>query len=489
MNQANNEIRRGGIEGGPGNVSGGSGGTEGVGSGPVAPSGSLLNPVYVLTGDGVRNEEAQVSPSVCVILRSENANNTCVSSESRPCLGIMTAREGDSGFQNEQNNSNLDDFNSSNNDAQSVSLLDMTGCENSNDFGDITYVEFPNDFDKSLNLNSNNIDNNTDSTDINVDNNIVKDVELEKNSDVEGNPKKKRISSAERRFQKKCRLEEEKGREFRDKNKNRPMSELQKKVNDEYKKKMSYAQCAKTHEMLEIRADNFEILLDQADFDKIDKDLLYKYAGMDIVEDPENMIMDEDDEDENVENQEPKFFYGLVGGISNGCCWFACDNKETADFVREHAPSILPPPPLSENYKYVVYSATEKPFRYMKCKIPKKMWNTKRKLQCLFKASNNCLNQKIPNSEGVLSNVHFKITAGCHDYKEEIINNRFFWIQMEVDEKLMPTLTGINQKGSLKLGASPINLIGGGIVSETKKQIEKSLTGDLADLVPEDLRA
>ena len=59
---------------------------------------------------------------------------------------------------------------------------------------------------------------------------------------------------------------------------------------------------------------------------------------------------------------------------------------------------------------------------------------------------------------------------------------------MEIDEKLMPTLTGTDQRGALKLGASPISLIGGGIVSETKKQIEKQLTGSLGDLVEEEIR-
>ena len=89
----------------------------------------------------------------------------------------------------------------------------------------------------------------------------------------------------------------------------------------------------------------------------------------------------------------------------------------------------------------------------MKCKIPKKMWN----------------------SEAVLADVHFIITAVCYDYKEEIINNKFFWIQMEVDEKLMPTLTGIDQRGSLKLGASSFNLIGGGIVQRLKSKLRRIL--------------
>ena len=79
------------------------------------------------------------------------------------------------------------------------------------------------------------------------------------------------------------------------------------------------------------------------------------------------------------------------------------------------------------------------------------------------------------NSEAVLADVHFIITAVCYDYKEEIINNKFFWIQMEVDEKLMPTLTGINQRGSLKLGASSFNLIGGGIVQRLKSKLRRIL--------------
>ena len=59
----------------------------------------------------------------------------------------------------------------------------------------------------------------------------------------------------------------------------------------------------------------------------------------------------------------------------------------------------------------------------------------------------------------------------------------FFWLQVEVDKKLMPLLTGSEHRGALKLGASPINLIVGGIVLETKKQIEKDLIQQPDDLV------
>ena len=52
----------------------------------------------------------------------------------------------------------------------------------------------------------------------------------------------------------------------------------------------------------------------------------------------------------------------------------------------------------------------------------------------------------------------------------------------------MPILTGNELKGALKLGASPINLIGGGIVSETKKNLEKQMTQHLDEIVDQDIR-
>lgn len=509
MNQANKNTTDGSVERGPGHTLGGGGGTEVGGNSPVTLSGSNQEPGTVLSGEGVKGA-VQVSPCIdmCIDRRSQNAN--C--SDTRPRSNSMNASFGDSSFQTKKNNSRLDDFNSTNDDVQSVSQLDETGFDNSNvNYGDITYVEFPEGVDRNISINE--VDNIhfDKSINLNDDNNIIKDnMEIEKekdnnmdnsktdktdkdnSSDVdqEENPKKKRISNSERRWRKKCRLEEEKGKEFKEKNKDKPITELQKKVNEAYKKKMSYAQCAKTHEMLEIRSSNLDIQLDQPDFDKIDMELLYKYAGLDVADDPESINVDDDDElEDNTEIEScNKNFYGLVGGISQGCCWFACDNVQTADFVREHAPNILPPAPYTNSYKYVVYSASQKPFRYMKCKVPKKMWNSKKKLQALFKASNNCLRSTYANEEGVPTQVHFKITAGCHNYREEIVNNKFFWVQMEIDEKLMPTLTGMDQRGALKLGASPISLIGGGIVSETKKQIEKQLTGDLDALVEEELR-
>jgi hypothetical protein len=508
MEQTKNmEISDESVERGPGHTLGGGGGTVVGGNGPVTLSGSNSDPGSVLSGEGVKGA-VQVSPGLdmCIDRRSENAK-IC---DTRPRSDSMNASFGDASFQNKMNNSRLDDFNSTNDDAQSVSNLDMTGDNSIVNYGDITYVDMcipegltknPSqndvdniDFDRSINLND----------DTNIVKDPVRDTEQQKTSDnterddeeaddteKEENPKKKRISNSERRFRKKLRMEEEKGKEFREKNKNKPLSELQKKVNEAYKKKLSYAQCAKTHEMLEIRSSNLDVMLDQPDFDKIDMELLYKYAGLDVVaDDPENINVDDDDEiDGNTEIKDcNKNFYGLVGGISQGCCWFACDNVQTADFVREHAPNILPPAPYTDSYKYVVYSASEKPFRYMKCKVPKKMWNSKKVLQALFKASNNCLKSTYPTDDGTQREVHFKITAGCHNYKEEIINNKFFWVQMEIDEKLMPTLTGTDQRGALKLGASPISLIGGGIVSETKKQIEKQLTGSLGDLVEEEIR-
>lgn len=479
MSETNMEINYGGIEGGLGDALGGSGGTNGGdgGLGPVAPNESLPKPGAAHAGLDDLDTSVQVNSILSVCCgRSKNANYGGTGPDSNTTSADISFSNGDTSILDKTNLSRIDDFNSTNDDAESVSL-NSTGFDNSNiNYADITYVSMPDDF-QCINLNE---------TNVFVKENREKETEKEKNR-TEEDPKKKRLSNSERRWRKKCKLDEEKGKEFREKNKDKPMSDLQKKVNEAYKKKLSYAQCTKTHEMLEVRSTDLDVMLDQPDFDKIDRELLYMYAGLEINDDPSNVDEDErsEDEDDDENNGKNKFFYGLVGGISQGCCWLACDNADTVAFVKQNVPLILPPSPFTDKYKYMVYSASQKPFRYMKCKIPKKMWDTKKRLQALFKATNPCLNMKVPDetNPGKNRQVRFKIVAGCHDYEAEIIMNKFFWIQVEVDEKLMPILTGNEHRGALKLGASPINLIGGGIVSETKKQIERELTQQPEDLI------
>ena len=518
MNQKPMNERDGGIEGGSGDALGGSGGTLGGGEGvgPVAPNGSS-QPETAHSGlevmDGV-----QVNLNMCVCCgRSKNANSMCecadaIGTGTGPGLNITNCTDTD--IQNKPNNSWLD-FNSTNENINSISFLNETGFNNSNvNYADITYVNIPinNTLDNDTNfvkdeslLNADELmkelekgqDTNENKKDVDermdADENDKGETEKHDKEAKEECPKKKRLSNSERRWLKKCKLEEEKGKAIMEKNKKKPMSELQTKVNEAYKKKLSYAECTKTHEMLEVRSSDLDIMLDQPDFDKIDRELLYRYAGMEVNDDPDNFDGDEnesEDEEDDEDKALNKSFYGLVGGISQGCCWFACDNEETAAFVKKVVPTIIPPSPYADKYKYVVYSASQKPFRYMKCKIPKKMWDTKKRLQFLFRTTNNCLKNRVPDeaNPGKTRLVRFKIVAGCHNYNAEIVNDRFFWIQIEVDELLMPILTGNEHRGALKLGASPITLIGGGIVSETKRNIEKQMTQHLDDIVSQELR-
>ena len=125
-------------------------------------------------------------------------------------------------------------------------------------------------------------------------------------------------------------------------------------------------------------------------------------------------------------------------------------------------------------YKYTVYEASEKPFRYMKAKIPLRYWATKKKLTGMLRIFNPCLRQTLPNHKNVKKIVHFKIIAGCVDQSENI-EGKYFWIQCEVDERLISQLTDPTMRGALQLGASPINLYGGGIVGETKKKLAEKI--------------
>ena len=124
----------------------------------------------------------------------------------------------------------------------------------------------------------------------------------------------------------------------------------------------------------------------------------------------------------------------------------------------------------------MVYEASNKPFRYLKGKVPARYWATKKKLTGMLKIFNECLRKTMPNHKNINKFVHFKIVAGCVDYDEEIIDGKFFWINCEVDERLICKLTDPSMRGQLRIGASPINLYGGGVVSETKAKLAKKIS-------------
>ena len=57
-----------------------------------------------------------------------------------------------------------------------------------------------------------------------------------------------------------------------------------------------------------------------------------------------------------------------------------------------------------------------------------------------------------------------------------------------MDERIISKLTDPIMKGCFKIGASPIQLFGGGIVSETKEKLSKKITAELNQAIDSDIR-
>ena len=108
----------------------------------------------------------------------------------------------------------------------------------------------------------------------------------------------------------------------------------------------------------------------------------------------------------------------------------------------------------------------------MRCKIHQKFWNCRTNVQLFIFNSNPCLRAMITDDNGVEKYPHFVIMEGCCEDKEEI-EGGYFWIDVEVDEKLFGDLIAL--KGQIKLGASYIKLIGGGMVSAAKTRLRDNI--------------
>ena len=501
MSETNSMEHDGGVAGSPG---GGAPRGSGETVGPVASTGSRTGTATVQAGSGGGLNAGQVTFNY-ISKNPKNAESVCSGG-----TGIELGREnavGDTAPKNLEtsiiNNCSREDDDSIINDVsfisegESFSLFDRTNYNDSNiNIADLTVVDH--NF-SAFSLNDFYVKEKND-----LEPEIEKGASEQVNNDANNvETKQKRLSNSERRFAKKLRRDEELGRQIREANKGKPMTDMQAKVNKEIKHKTSYAEATKTkHVMLEVRADNYDVSLEQEDFDTIDRELIFRYADITLddkePDDVENenadgindsamrAVINDSDEEDVADRDTEKYFCGYIGGLAQGACWFACDNKETELFIKSQVPLIVAP--NSGNYKYVVYDASKKPFRYMKAKIPKRLWSTKKRLTSLFSLFNECLRVPLPNHKGVMKHIHFKIVAGCTDYEAEIKEGKYFWIQLEMDERIISKLTDPAMKGCLRLGASPIQLFGGGIVAQTKEKLTKKLTDELNQAIDSDIR-
>ena len=261
--------------------------------------------------------------------------------------------------------------------------------------------------------------------------------------------KTRKFKTSDRRYNKKLRREAMEAKDAREASKK--ASTFGKEVDKEYLKKPSFAECVKSTVMLEIRSTDLGVELEQCDFDELDGKLLEIKA---------------------LEYSGPAFDYGIFGGIGNNAIWIACSNQATADFVKLTAPTIKPPE--YSGWTYQVFDNEHKPYRYMKLRVHKKFWNNSTNLKKFIDVCNPFLTTPIAvDDEGEAVMPHFVIMAGCCENKEEEIKDNYFWIDIEIGEKLFSNLIAL--KGQIKLGASFVKLIGGGMVYAAKKKIKDNL--------------
>ena len=208
----------------------------------------------------------------------------------------------------------------------------------------------------------------------------------------------------------------------------------------------SYAQAAKAAGglMLEVRNHNQDYLLEQSDFDLIDRE-----CGLKFLE-----LWKEGD-------QEKFEDYDMDGGLSQGGVWISCKNQVTLDVVKEFAGTLTSP--NEEGGKYKVYTEDEKPFLYIQAWIPGRWWSVRDKLFELITFSNRWLVD--PLEDGQIP--HFRLSSGLGRKKA---NDRgFFECTFEVDENLFPLIA--KKRGEFKIAMSKTKFFGSGIVAAAKRMI------------------
>ena len=260
----------------------------------------------------------------------------------------------------------------------------------------------------------------------------------------------RKFKTSDRRYNKKLRREAMEAKDAKEAGK-KPSS-FGKEVDTEYMKKPTFAECVKTTVMLEIRSTDLGVELEQCDFDALDGKLLEIKA---------------------LDYEGPEFDYGIFGGIGNNAIWIACQNKETADFVKLTAPTIKPPE--YSGWTYQVFDNEHKPFRYMKLRVHKKFWPKNAvNMKKFIETCNPFLKTPISiDDDGAPVMPHFVIMGGCCENEVEEIKDNYFWIDVEIGEKLFANLIAL--KGQIRLGASYVKLLGGGMVYAAKKKIKDSI--------------
>ena len=246
------------------------------------------------------------------------------------------------------------------------------------------------------------------------------------------------------------------------------------------KQKKSFAEVLKEGRLLvEIRASDPDIQLEQEDFDHIDAATFFALPQVREVKDN----MTEEESDWKIEFK----------GVAHGACWYSCANDLTVENWTKVMKLIQPPE--DKNYTYVIYGPNNRPYRYFTIRVPRLFLkycnNDMAKLTNAIKGVNPCLTKTFFNKEGEERKCHFKVLKvldGDKRSDKPKDDPKYCILRLEVEELLFQPL--IEAGGEIRVGMSPYQVRGGGIMAAIRKQKEVGTVAAVKQLQqppPEDM--
>ena len=200
--------------------------------------------------------------------------------------------------------------------------------------------------------------------------------------------------------------------------------------------KQTFADKTREGILVEFRSSVPGAPLVQEDFDHLERTILQHYLDI----------------------PEPTFAYRTINsGISQGGVWYACENQETADFLRNLVPGIDPPEGMGA-YSYVIGNGE---LRYIKLKLPSKLWMSRDRLVKSLRLQNPSL-QTYLDETGQRVQARFHVTQGLEPENEAAARQQqYTFVTIEVHVNTVQAIVDLN--GEVLIGNSRVRVTGAGI--------------------------
>ena len=215
--------------------------------------------------------------------------------------------------------------------------------------------------------------------------------------------------------------------------------------------KQTFAEKTREGFLVEFRSSIPGAPLVQEDFDHLERTILQHYLDI----------------------PEPTFAYRTINsGISQGGVWYACENQETADFLRNIVPGIDPPEGMGA-YSYVIGNGE---LRYIKLKLPSKLWMSRDRLVKSLRLQNPSL-QTYLDEAGQRVQARFHVTAGLEPENEATARQQqYTYVTIEVHVNTVQAIVDLH--GEVLIGNSRVRVTGAGIdqlIAERDNQADQNI--------------